>query len=202
MNDDGDRFWNATDACCDLYGTGVDDVGWLTSILDDLIDRFPVDEERIYVTGLSNGGFMSYRMACELSDRVAAIASVAGMDFADATDCVPAEPVSVLHIHGTADDTVPYDGWDLPGYVIPSARDSVVRWAERAGCDPSDTGDAGDADYIEDIAGEETTRSTWTAGCVPGHDAALWTMEGAEHVPAFTPRLGRDLLDWLLAHER
>ena len=200
VDSDGDRFWNATDACCDLFDSGVDDVAWLTSVLDTLIATFPVDTDRIYVTGLSNGGFMSYRMACAVSDRVAAIASVAGMDYADATACVPAAPVSVLHIHGTADDTVPYDGWTEEPFVIPSARASVQRWAERAGCDatPSPTGTA---DYVDTLAGTETTREEWATGCAPGHSAALWTMSGAEHVPSFTPALGRDLLDWLLAHD-
>ena len=202
VDPDGEPFWNATDACCDLYSSGVDDVAWLTSVIDRVIAVFPVDEERIYVTGLSNGGFMSYRMACELSPRVAAIASVAGMDFGDPEACVPAEAVSVLHIHGTADQTVPYDGWVQAGFQTPSALESVTRWAERAGCDPDDTADAGTADYIDDVAGDETSRTTWTAGCIAGHDAALWTMDNGVHVPSFTPQLGRDLLDWLLAHRR
>ena len=197
----GDRFWNATDACCDLYGSGVDDVAWLTSVLDEVEEHFPVDLQRVYFTGLSNGGFMSYRMACELSDRVAAIASVAGMDYEADDACVPSQPVSVLHVHGTNDETVPYDGL-VPGWNIPSAPDSVERWANRAGCDLSSVDDDGNADYIENIDGAETSRKSWRTGCDAGHDASLWTMQDAPHVPWFSDDMGRDLLTWLLAHER
>jgi polyhydroxybutyrate depolymerase len=200
-DDAGDRFWNATEACCDFYSSDVDDVAWLTSVLDEVEDQFPVDTDRVYFTGLSNGGFMSYRMACEGSARIAAIASVAGMDYLEDDACTPTNPVSVLQIHGTSDDTVPYDGWDEPDFHIPSARASVERWAGRAGCDLADVSDDGEADYVSTLAGAETTKEGWRAGCVEGRDAALWTMAGAEHVPEFSPNLGADLLGWLLSHE-
>ena len=195
----GDRFWNATDACCDLYGSGVDDVAWLTSVLDEVIDNFPVDQDRVYFTGLSNGGFMSYRMACELSERVAAIASVAGMDFADEDACVPTQPVSVLHIHGTNDGTVPYNGASQ-GWSLPSAPESVKRWAGRAGCDVDEVTDEGPADYVTNLAGAETDTQSWLTGCDEGRSAALWTINGGSHVPNFNSSLGEDLLDWLLRH--
>lgn len=197
----GDRFWNATDACCDFYGSGVDDVAWLTSVLDEAIEHFPIDTDHVYVTGLSNGGFMSYRMACELSERVAAIASVAGMDFVADDACIPAQAVSVLHIHGTDDQTVAYNGWPGNDFNIPSARESVTRWAERAGCDVSEVTEGDARDYVEDIAGAETTPESWETGCENGRTAALWTMDDAPHVPAFSDNLGRDLLEWLFAHE-
>ncbi|MSX92973.1 MAG: prolyl oligopeptidase family serine peptidase, partial [Actinobacteria bacterium] len=88
----GKAFWNATDACCG-YQTTVDDVAYLTGILDSVSAQYDVDPKRIYFMGHSNGGFMSYRMACELSGRVAAIASLAGATFLDAAKCNPSEPV-------------------------------------------------------------------------------------------------------------
>ena len=65
----GWRFWNATDACCDFYGAGEDDSAYLRSVIEDIARRFAVDRKRIYVTGLSNGGYMSHRMACDRADR-------------------------------------------------------------------------------------------------------------------------------------
>jgi polyhydroxybutyrate depolymerase len=201
VNAGGDRFWNATDACCDLYGTGVDDVAWLTSVLDEVVEHFPVDEDRVYFTGLSNGGFMSYRMACELSERVAAIASVAGMDFADDDACSPEQSVSVLHIHGTADETVPYNGSNQ-GWTLPSAGESVERWAGRAGCDVDDVTDEGSQDYVTNLPGEETETRSWLTGCAEGRSASLWTILDGPHVPFFNDDLSADLVNWLLQHSR
>ena len=118
MDASGRRFWNATPACCDFAPTGVDDVAYLTGLLDEAVAALPIDEDRVYFIGHSNGGFMSYRMACELSDRIAAIVSLAGSDFIGDMDCVPTQPVSVLQVHGDMDETIGYAG--TAGY--PSAR--------------------------------------------------------------------------------
>lgn len=91
--------------------SGADDVGFLLALTDTLHNWHNIDLNRIYATGFSNGGFMSYRLACEASDRIAAIAAVAGtMPIAIANSCQPLRPVPVLHIHGTADFIVPYAG--------------------------------------------------------------------------------------------
>ncbi|RLB45517.1 MAG: hypothetical protein DRI90_28360, partial [Deltaproteobacteria bacterium] len=97
----GRRFWNASGACCDFDRSGVDDVAYLTALIDDVRARQPVDPKRIYVVGYSNGGFMAHRLACELSDRIAGIASFSGAAY-DATECT-AEPVTVLQVHGDRD---------------------------------------------------------------------------------------------------
>jgi len=73
---DGNRYWNATDLCCDRHDAGVDDVGFLLGLLDAIEAAFPTDPSRVYVAGHSNGGFMSYRVACDAADRITAIASV------------------------------------------------------------------------------------------------------------------------------
>ena len=74
-------FWNATDACCDFGNTGVDDVGYLRGVIEEIARRFAVDRKRVYLIGHSNGGFMAYRMACESADLIAGIASLAGTTF-------------------------------------------------------------------------------------------------------------------------
>ncbi len=101
----GSRFWNAG------FGVAVDDVQFLSALLDSLSARYQIDPQRVYSTGMSNGGFMSYTLACGLSNRIAAIASVTGsMTNLLAGACTPGRPVPVMQIHGTADPTVPYGG--------------------------------------------------------------------------------------------
>ena len=99
------RFWNT------FGGSTVDDIGFISALIDTLSSDFNIDPNRIYSTGMSNGGFMSYELACGLSSRIAAIASVAGsMIYSHMNSCGALHPTPVMEIHGTADGTVPYDG--------------------------------------------------------------------------------------------
>lgn len=92
-------------------GSSVDDLGFTNALLDTLSANYTIDQTRIYSTGMSNGGFMSFLLACELSDRIAAIGSVTGSIFPQTlASCNPSHPVPVLQIHGTSDGTVPYTG--------------------------------------------------------------------------------------------
>ncbi len=92
-------------------GSSANDVGFLSALIDTLDAHYGVDLERVYSTGFSNGGFMSYRLACELNDRIAAIASVAGtMTASTYNACEPGRSFPVMHIHGTADFIVAYNG--------------------------------------------------------------------------------------------
>jgi len=104
-----DNFWNSGFSF--IPPGSADDVAFLLGLLDSISARYNIDPNRIYSTGMSNGGFMSYRLACEAADRIAAIASVTG-SMADNTftACDPSRVVPVLQIHGTADSTVPYEG--------------------------------------------------------------------------------------------
>jgi len=98
--------WNAGDCCGIAKATGVDDTSYLATLVDEIGRRPDVDPSRMFVAGFSNGGMMAYRFAC-VSDRIAGMASVSGTPV---IDCPPKRPLPVLHIHGTADDTVPYEG--------------------------------------------------------------------------------------------
>ena len=92
-------------------GSTADDVGFLSALIDTLHQRYNIDLNRVYSTGFSNGGFMSYRLACELGNRIAAIAPVAGtMTDGSYSLCSPQRPMPVLHIHGTNDFVVSYNG--------------------------------------------------------------------------------------------
>ena len=132
LNDQGERFWNATPACCDPSDS-VDDVGYLSGLIAEAEQTYNIDPKRVYLIGHSNGGFMSFRMACEASELITAIVSLAGSTYDDPADCAPATiPVSVLAVHGTADATIPYDG--RPD-IYPGAVETTERFATAGGCD-------------------------------------------------------------------
>ena len=100
------RSWNAGQCCGYAMHRGVDDVEFIRRLIDELIARHAVDPQRVYVTGVSNGGMMAHRLGCELSDRIAAIAPIAG---SLGVACHPTSPVSVMIVHGTNDRHVPYE---------------------------------------------------------------------------------------------
>jgi polyhydroxybutyrate depolymerase len=102
------RSWNAGGCCGPAMRNDVDDVGFVVALTEQLVDELDVDPDRVFVTGISNGGMMSYRLACEASDTFAAAAPVAATLVVDG--CRPSQPVSLLHIHGLADRNVPFDG--------------------------------------------------------------------------------------------
>jgi polyhydroxybutyrate depolymerase len=122
--------WNAGNCCGAAVQEKVDDVGFLGALLAKLEHDYAVDRKRVYFTGISNGAMMSYRMACEMADDVAAIAPVEG---AQNIDCHPSAPVSVLIFHGTADRLVPFDGGFSTQLNKPVSY-AVNFWVKRDGC--------------------------------------------------------------------
>jgi len=205
LNENGDRFWNGASFCCDP-DKAIDDVGYLSGLIEEAKQTYNIDGKRVYLLGHSNGGFMSYRMACEASELITAIVSLAGSTFAEGADCQPAtRPVSVLQVHGTADSTILYDG--VAG-VYPSAVDTAEYFAGAAGCDTDSPTLLGGVDLTDTIAGEETEQVAYTAGCEDGVDAGLWTIQEGPHVPIFysplseNPAFGDLATDWLLQHSR
>lgn len=100
--------WNAGTCCNPARDLAVDDVGFMRDLIDDLAARHEIDPARVYATGMSNGGMLAYRLGCELSDRIAAIAPVSATMVV--SPCTPGRPVSVMHIHGLMDHNVNYEG--------------------------------------------------------------------------------------------
>ncbi len=196
----GRPFWDAKDpACCNFTGTPVDDVTYLSDLIEEAIARQPVDATRVYVLGHSNGGFMAYRLACERSDLLAGIAVLAGSLSPD-TPCEPDQPVSVLHLHGTEDETISYGGGQTVA-SFPGAVAVVAEWAERDGCDATAV-PAPRVDLDSSLAGAETAIVGY-AGCDEGTAVQLDTIEGGRHIPALThAAVGTQVLDWLLARQR
>jgi polyhydroxybutyrate depolymerase len=191
------QFWNATEACCDFFDTGTDDVAYLTGLLDEAQARLAIDPNRIYFIGHSNGSFMSFRMACELGNRIAALASIAGSTFANEQNCRAPGDTAILHVHGTLDAVIFYDGGALYGKPYPGAREVVDRWAERKGCSTPER--AGELDLDTQVAGSETERLRWT-DCSADKPVELWTMTGSSHIPSFRPSFIENVLDFLFAN--
>lgn len=197
----GAQFWNATDGCCNADGAQVDDSAYLARIIDEIGADYRVDPSRVYLFGVSNGGFMAYRMACDHADVITAIASMAGASYLDPSSCTPSRPVSVLQVHGTADRTIPYDGGQLMGPAFPSAPGTVAQWAEHDGCGPDRADTGRHLDLASMLDGRETVVSAFD-DCAEGTDVELWTVQGADHVFPFTSVLVPSVVDFLLEHDR
>lgn len=206
LNSNSQRYWNASAACCAFSEPNPpDDVAYIRSLIAEAKAALPIDAGRIYLFGHSNGGFMSYRMACEAPDAITAFVSLAGADsYADADCPATNAPVSGLQIHGTADATIAYEGsatGPLGIGAYAGALASVENIARRAGC--ATTGTAGaDLDLMTTLDGAETTTLSFDTGCPTGVDAALWTLRGGPHVPVINPAGTRAALTWLLRHDR
>lgn len=191
LRDEADRpFWNASAACCGEGLARPDDLGYLRGVLADVRRRYAVDDRHVVAVGVSNGGFMAYRWACEADSELTSVVSISGAGPGPQDPpCEPARPMRVLHVHGDADAVVRYEGGRMRSALHPSARASLEPFL-RAG------------------AGAEPTRSetTWWR-CLTavredewelgGGHVALWTVEGGEHqlgVRACIP----DMLDFAL----
>ncbi len=161
------QSWNGGDCCEPAESDGTDDVAHAAAILDEAAARLCIDARRIYATGFSNGGFLSHRLGCELSDRIAAIAPVSGVMGIDV--CGPIRAVPVMHFHGTSDAIVPYAGGGFSGYR--SVDETITGWATRNGCtgDPAQTYQLGMVTCL--------TRSQ----CDGDAEVTLCTVEGGGH---------------------
>lgn len=129
--DGSENSWNAGDCCGNAMVKQVDDVGFVRALVAELQTQLCIDPRRIYATGMSNGGFMTHRLACEAADLFAAFAPVSAVNGMD--NCEPVRPVPLLMFNGTADLIVIYNGGGNGGTFI-SAPQTFDEWAERDGC--------------------------------------------------------------------
>lgn len=139
MNDR--RTWNAGVCCGPAVNEQVDDVAFISAMIDDIAAREPIDLRRVYVTGMSNGGMMAYRLACEIPERLAAIVPVSGT--LAVSDCSRAKSVAVMHIHGDSDPNVPFEGGvgeqGLSNVAHRSIPETMRMITSARGCTGSDT---------------------------------------------------------------
>lgn len=162
-----DRTWNAGTCCGTAQRTGVDDVAFVSQVVAEISARVPIDPDRRFATGMSNGGMMTYRMACQ-TELFAAIAPVSGTQL---VDCSTAAPTSVLHLHGAADPRVRLDGRRGTGVAHvsgPPLATVLEGWRKRDSC-----------------AAFTTTRShgvtTATASCPQSRTVEWIVIAGAGH---------------------
>ncbi len=185
------RTWNAGGgkkgfSCVSKYSCerNIDDVAYFRALLADLEKNFSIDTSKIYATGISNGGAMAYRLACELSDRIAAIAALgSGDQFGAANGCNSTKSVPIVHFHGTEDKGWPINGGesrlaaDKYGKVMVSLADTLEMWITRNGCEQ-----APKKENMPDIAedGTRVIKESYT-GCENNADIVVYRIEGGGH---------------------
>lgn len=160
--------WNAGDCCPPASLVDTADVAFVEALVDQLLTELPIDPDRVYVTGHSNGAMLTHRLACE-SDRFAAAVAVAG---SLELPCASAPPLSVLQIHGTADPIVPFDD-TTPGVFdldFTPAPESVERWSTLQGCD-----------LEPQVRVEGAVTTSTSTGCRDDVVVQLRALEGWDH---------------------
>ena len=210
LNAEGSRSWNPTD---DLFtknsgDTPQDDVAYLTELVAEA--RKTGDFGPVYFFGYSNGGFMAYHMACKGLPELRAVASLSGTSYVEDSTCDGAPPVSVLHIHGSEDDVILYEGdrgEPDPGKggetaFYAGAEDMVARWSRRAGCEwPDDPQPYATLNLDRYVPGEETKLFRPESDCADGINIELWRTDNSGHAPAYGFTFRDTLLDWLLSQK-
>jgi len=188
------RKWNAGFT---IWKSDIDDVGFIRELIDRLEQKLKIDPNRIYVAGLSNGALMAYRLAAELSDRIAAIAPVAGSIGGMTSQGLeripePSQPVSVIVFHGTADDTVPYYGgigYGPADYL--SVAESVAFWVRCDGCSENPQN--------ETSSDGKVIKSVYTGG-TNGTEVVLYTLVDGTHI---WPTIATDIIwDFFESHPK
>ncbi len=181
----------------------IDDVGFLLTLIDQLSGEYQLDPSRIYVTGASNGGMMTHRMACEASDTFAAAAIVIASK-PSLTDCSPTNPISILIMNGTEDPLMPYEGGDVHFFgrrlgLVLSTETTVGMWVGFNDCELPPQ-----SELLPDLDPQDGTRiqlDTYS-GCAAGTEVWLYSVQGgghtwpggAQYVPRFViGRVSHDL---------
>lgn len=165
-----DNTWNINQP------SGINDVGFISALIDTMDANYSIDLSRVFSTGMSMGGFMSYRLACELDTRIAAIASVTGLLVT--SPCQPSRPVAILQMHGTADQVVPYA-------YVPS---TISFWTSFDNCPSQPV-----TTYLPDTdtTDNSTVTVTYYGFCDDSTEVILYTINGGEHTwPGATVNIG------------
>ncbi len=174
------RSWNDGRGGGPAAEAGIDDVGFIEALLEEVAGQVTVDASRVYLVGISNGGMMAQRLACERAELFAATASIiASMPDTLEGSCEPSAVMSMLLLNGTEDPLVPYEGGEVSGDSegsVLSTADTMEFWRLRAGCDtdPEETA-------IDVVADETSIRHLAWSGCQGGASVELYEVVGGGH---------------------
>ena len=196
----GMRYWNATDACCQnvASATPVDDVSYILGLIDEAILNYGADPDGVVITGLSNGGFMSHRMACEAGGSIRAIVALNGVTWDDFSKCPDTGRPDILHVHSTADGVIAYNGGAIWGIDYPSATETIGYWADRSGCDTTWTS-LGTRDLSGDDGNDDTDEFEFL-NCNSGNRVTHWRINDGSHVPPLNdPGWSDQTIGWALS---
>ena len=166
------KSWNGGYCCGVAAKNNVDDVGFVRALIGNISTTINIDPKRIYATGFSNGAILTYRLACELSDLIAAVGPVSATQvLQDMQSCQPGRPVPVIHFHGTEDDPNPYNGGEtLGGFQFVSVDTAIQFWVAFDGCSPQpQTSESGNI------------RIDIYTSCESGSTVELYTIEEGKH---------------------
>ncbi len=189
------RSWNASGCCGYAYENNVDDEAFIRAMLTDVGSIAKVDPKRIYASGFSNGGMLSFRLACDMSDVFAAIAPVGGVLLTD--PCQPQEPVSVIQVHGLEDTVIPYGGEQDPTAEAPSppVEKSLGILVALDGCSGE-----------PQVTHNGIVTHTVYPNCQPGIAVELYALKWVGHewpVPSLTkPSMSQTIWDFFAAHPK
>jgi polyhydroxybutyrate depolymerase len=181
---DGASSWNAGNCCTNATTYQENDLLFASTVIDFIKSKYAVDQSRVWASGHSNGGMMAYRLACDLSDKITAVAVVTGA-LMDPT-CAPAKQVSLLHIHGDLDPTVPYQGGAK--FETPNIFYSVLDYTKAIACNGS---------TASNITNDEQ-RYLWN--CSNGTQVELVNYMSQSH--GWASGYTKELLRFLFAHPR
>lgn len=174
------RTWNGDGCCGSAAASDVDDVGFVSALLDHLEATLCVDRRRIFAAGMSNGAILTHRLACSLADRLAAVAPVAGTDMT--STCTPTRPIPIMQIHGSDDGHVPWEGGLGCGpanVAFTSVPTTIARWQSRNGCASTSTRSLAEGDGFCERSDDCDA------------DVVLCTVEGGGHSwPGGEPNVG------------
>lgn len=166
-----------------LLGSSADDLGFMHLLINRGLTEFNVDASRVYATGFSMGSIMSHHLACNMNNRIAAIGTMAGtMSTSDIANCNTAYKTPVIHLHGTADPTVPYNSGALPSLSL--VPETIEFWRGAHGCDQS-----ADSTRLPDLAVDGITVDRFVYdNCDKAGALELWRLNGAVHEYLFQPQ--------------
>ena len=197
----GSNYWNATDACCDFLGEDIDHIGYLMDLVASIQSRYNVDSSHIHFIGHSNGGFMCHALACARPEVIASATSIAGAVWNDPAQCAAEQPVHVLQVHGTSDDTVLYSGGSFGSSQYPGAQATVDQWAQQNGCQPMGTQVLDTIDFDGYVGGSETDVYRSSA-CDSGGSVELWKCNGSGHGFSVTAAGKAAVFSYMLEHSK